>query len=331
MRDPKNKLILPILSIILLMAGWVACEKEIPYDDIAPESLLVVNGLQHVGEPASLCVEKSSFYINGEKDLRVKDVHADLYVNGVFKETLQVRDSMIMESVWICDDDMGNGHVEEYPSRAFNYCEGTYLLCEGDELRFEVSSTEFDKVAVAETHIPYAPQVISFDTLRTETDSEGQKTLYFSLVIDDAVGKDYYNLYPQEGMEGFVSTDPVFTDFMDIVHVDDLFGGNEYYGRGYFNLFDDSYFDGHPYAVTMTHKIYSESGQYEEPFVVDVSRVDRNLYQYKKSLNTYQTNDFGLLGLFTEPTQVYSNVQNGVGVVAAQSSPVTLRLDFTDN
>ena len=78
------------------MAGLTACEKEILYDDIAPEPLLVVNGIQHVGEPARLCVERSSFYINSETDFRVKDVHVDLYVNGVFKEALQVRDSMLM-------------------------------------------------------------------------------------------------------------------------------------------------------------------------------------------------------------------------------------------
>ena len=317
------------IAVVILMAGLTSCEKEILYDDLAPEPMLVVNGLQHVGEPARLCVEKSSFYINSEKDLRVKDVKADLYVNGVFKESLQVRDSLITETyyTWI----EGEGVEGEQLEYAFNYCEGTYILCEGDELRFEVSSSEFDKVAVAETKMPFTPNVISFDTLRSETVSEGVWTLYFSLKIDDPIGKDYYNLYPKDGFEGFTSTDPVFSDFMDIVHVDDLFGQSDYYGRGSINLFDDAYFDGHQYAVTMSHHIYTPSGQYEEPFTVEVSRVDGGFYQYRKSLNIYQANDSGLLGLFTEPTQVYSNVKNGVGVVGAQSQPVTMVIDLTEN
>ena len=317
-----------LLSIMIFMAGMTACETEILLDDIASDPLLVVNGLQHVGEPAYLCVERSSIYIESENDFRVKDVQADLYVNGVFKETLQVRDSIITETYinW----NGGNEIEEERIEYAFVYCEGTYILCEGDELRFEVSSSEFDKVAVAEIKMPYTPNVIGFDTVRTEVGAD-VGTVYFSLTIDDPAGKDYYNLYPQDGFEGFVSSDPVFADFMNIVHVDDLFGGNEYYGRGAYNMFDDSYFDGQQYSVSMNHRIYSDSGQYEEPYTVEVSRVDYGFYQYKKSLNIYQYNDSGVLGLVTEPTQVYSNVQNGVGLVGAQSLPVTMTIDLTNN
>lgn len=320
-----------LLSIIMLMAGLTACEKEILYDDIAPEPLLVVNGLQHVGEPARLIVEKSSFVVTAETDFRVKDVHVDLYVNGTFKEALQVRDSLIMETYSIWSEDPENIQTEERLRCAFNYCEGTYILQEGDELRFEVSSSEFEETAVAEIKMPYAPNVISFDTVRIEgspDDYEG-KIIYFSLKIEDPTGKDFYNLYPQEGLEGVSSSDPVFNDFMNIVDVDDLFGENVYYARGAYNLFNDSYFDGKQYSVSLNYHLYSYG--FPEPFVLDVSRVDENFYQYKKSLNLYEsTNNSELLSLFMEPTQVYSNVKNGVGVVGAQSQPVTLTIDLTE-
>ena len=315
---------------MIIMAALTACEKEIIYDDLVPEPLLVVNGFLHVGEPARLCVEKSSFYINSEKDLRVKDVRADLYVNGVFKESLQVRDSIVTETYYIWTEEDEEIEEEEMVY-AFNYCEGTCLLCEGDEIRVEVSSSEFEKTAIAEINMPLVPNVISFDTIRSENVSEGAKTLYFSLTIDDPVGKDCYNLYPQDGFDSFVSTDPVFYDFMDVMSVDDLFGGSEYYGYGAINLFDDSYFDGRQYSVTMTHHIYTSSGEYEEPFTLEVSRVDYGYYQYMKSLNSYQSFDDELLGYFTEPTQVYSNVKNGLGVVGAQSSPVVMVIDLTSN
>ncbi len=319
---------LKILSIILIMAGLTACEKEIMFTDIAPKELLVVNGLQHVGEPAYLCVEKSSFYINSETDFRVKDVKADLYVNGVFKETLKVRDSLIMGTYTVWSEDPDSMPIVEYLRCAFNYCEGEYILREGDELRFEVSSSEFEEIAVAETTMPYAPNVISFDTIRVEGNANDyeSKVIYFSLKIDDPVGKDYYNLYPQDGLESFISNDPVFNDFMNIVHVDDLFGQSDYYGRGIYNLFNDSYFDGKQYAVSLNYHLYSD--MYYEPFVLEVSRVDYGFYQYRKSLNNYQTNDDGLMGIFTEPTQVYSNVKNGVGVVCSQSLPVTMTIDL---
>jgi len=300
------------------MAGLTACEKEILYDDIAPEPLLVVNGIQHVGEPARLSVEKSSFYIDAETDFRVKDVHVDLYVNGVFKEALQVRDSMLMETYWVYDGVSGESHEEERPSYAYVYCEGEYILCEGDHLRFEVSSSEFDEMAVAETTIPYAPNVVSFDTTRV-VDND---IVYFALTLDDPIGEDYYNLNLTDGFDvGFESSDPVFADFMNIVHVDDLFGGSEYQGKRWgYNMFNDSYFDGKRYSVSLHTYAY-----YDHSYVMEVSKVDYGLYQFMKTYSDYDYND-DLLSLFTEPIQVYSNVQNGVGVVCSQSRPVTVEV-----
>ncbi len=316
-----------LLFVLIIMVGLTACEKEILYDDIAPEPLLVMNGIQHVGEPARLCVEKSSFYINSETDFRVKDVHVDLYVNGAFKEALQVRDSMIMETYTIVTEEGMEEH--ERPRYAFNYCEGEYILCEGDALRLEVSSSEFDDVAVAETTIPYAPNVVSFDTIRVETSDDGLSTVYLSLKIDDPAGNDYYNLYPQEGLTNFTTSDPVFTDFMNIVHVDDLFGGNDYYGRGAYNMFNDAYFDGTQYAISMNSTVYGDGSYYYQPLVMEVTKVDYALYQFKKTYSDYDYAD-DLLSLFTEPIQVYSNVQNGAGVVCSQSRPVTVIVDLRE-
>ena len=316
-----------LLFVLIIMVGLTACEKEILYDDIAPEPLLVMNGIQHVGEPARLCVEKSSFYINSETDFRVKDVHVDLYVNGAFKEALQVRDSMIMETYTIVTEEGMEEH--ERPRYAFNYCEGEYILCEGDALRLEVSSSEFDDVAVAETTIPYAPNVVSFDTIRVETSDDGLSTIYLSLKIDDPAGNDYYNLYPQEGLTNFTTSDPVFTDFMNIVHVDDLFGGNDYYGRGAYNMFNDAYFDGTQYAISMNSTVYGDGSYYYQPLVMEVTKVDYALYQFKKTYSDYDYAD-DLLSLFTEPIQVYSNVQNGAGVVCSQSRPVTVIVDLRE-
>ena len=317
-----------LLLGIIIMVGLTACEKEIPFSEIAPEPLMVVNGIQHVGEPARLYVEKTSLYTdNVEADFRVKDVHADLYVNGVFKESLQVRDSIVYQEVFYYNVDTP---VQEM-QLAFVYCEGTYILCEGDELRFEVSSSEFEKTAVAETKMPYTPNVVSFDTIRIDrnADEYDRMTIYFSLVIDDAAGKDYYNLFPKEGLDGFSSTDPVFADFMNIQHVDDLFGGGDYYARGPYNLFNDSYFDGNRYTLALNTNIYSEV--FYEPFVLEVSKVDYGLYQFKKSYSSFVTIEDGPIGLFTEPSQVYSNVKNGVGVVCGQSQPVIMTIDLTEH
>ncbi len=305
---------------MLMMVALGACVKEIYYDDIAPEPLLVVNGIQQVGEPARLYVEKSSFYISAENDFRVKDAKADLYVNGLFKESLQVRDSLVYDTVIYWEEDNETLAVElRY---ACNYCEGSYILCEGDELRFEVSSSEFDEVAVAETTMPYAPNVVSFDTVRVETNSSSMHTVYLALTLDDPAGRNYYNFNPQDGLSGFLSTDPVFNDFMDIEQVGDMFGSNEYYGRGVINMFTDSYFDGTQYSVTMKITASTFNGEFDEPYTLEVTQVDDAFYRYEWSYHRYQNTNDEIIGFFTEPTQVYSNVQNGVGLVGAKSAPV---------
>ena len=149
-------------------------------------------------------------------------------------------------------------------------------------------------------------------------------------MIDDPAGKDYYNLFPQYGLEGFTTTDPVFADFMNIVHVEDLFGGSNYYANGPYNMFNDAYFDGKQYTVSLEMSVYTDSYSFFEPYTLEVTKADYNLYQFKKTYAAQQFNDNGLMGLFTEPTQVYSNVQNGVGVICSQSQPVTVTIDLTE-
>ena len=316
-----------ILTIALLMAGLTSCEKHILYDDIAPEPLMVVNGIQRVGQPAKLIVEKSSFYIGVTNDLRVKDVTADLYVNGEFKESLHVIDSGAYQSYidWETEEEVWELRY------AYTYCEGTYILCEGDQLRFEVNSSEFEKTAVAECTLPSMPNVVSFDTINVEHYEEyGNQVNYsFVLTIDDPVGANYYSLYPQQGFSGFISSDPVFSDLTNVIQIDDMFGASDYYGTGPYNLFNDQYFDGKQYSIEMKMSYWIDGDLIYEPFVLEVSCVDSGFYQYLKSYNTYEYVDDGLLEFVTEPAQVYSNVKNGVGIVCGQSLPVLMTIDLT--
>ncbi|MBO6026487.1 MAG: DUF4249 domain-containing protein [Bacteroidales bacterium] len=316
---------LKLILGFVLATVLASCTKEIEFTGEQSESRLVVNGLQQVGQPARLCVEKSVFFVDSQKDCRVKDVHVDLYVNGVFKESLQVQDSMLYETY----QDLQTYEMAYKLMYAFNYCEGQYLLCEGDELRFEVGSSEFD-TATAEVKMPEAPHVISFDTVRIEPLYEYGLTVHFALKLDDPAGSDYYNFRPDDGLAGFYSSDPVFKDLTDIEDIEDVFGESAYYGNGHYNTFSDLLFDGSEYTVSLENNM---SGTvFYEPFTLEVTRLDAGLYQYIKSYNSYENSDPGsILGMFTEPVQVYSNVKNAIGVVGAQSQPVIMTIDLTEN
>lgn len=318
--------------IVMAMAllGLASCVKDVDFDGEQTESMLVVNGLQQVGKPANLCIEKSLFFMDAQYDCRVKDLEVDLYVNGVFKESLQVRDSLVTNVYydwnwdWNWDDEV-EPIEQEYLAYAFNYCEGQYVLCAGDRLYFEVRSSEF-ATATAEVTMPHIPNVVSFDTV--SIDYEGNLA-QFALVIDDPLGPDYYNLYPSETMNGFVSSDLGFSDYTDI-GVDDFMGeSTEYYGFGMVNILRDTYFDGTTHTVLL-QKWYWEDWE-GAPFILEVSRVDEHLCRYKSSYDAYQQSDpESMLGMFAEPVQVYSNVTNAMGVVCAQSEPVVFVIDLTN-
>lgn len=314
------------LVIILIAVVLASCTKEVDFTGTQSDPLLVVNGLQQVGQPARLCIEKSTFFLDDQPDCRVKDLQVDLYVNGVFEESLQVRDSMEMEG-YIIWSDTGDMYVERL-HYAFNYCESNYILSDDDKVRFEVSSSEFE-TATAEVTMPKAPQVISFDTVRVDPFYDYGQTIHFALKLKDPSGSDYYNLYPQGALSGFTSTDPVFSDQM-ISDIEDMFTENEYYGYGQYNVFTDKFFDGKEYSLSLEITEYGDV--FEWPFILEVSRLDDGFYQYLRSYQAYSNSDpESMIGMFTEPVQVYSNVKNGIGVVAAQSRPVIMTIDLTAN
>ena len=317
------------LVIILIAVILASCTKEVDFTGTQSDPLLVVNGLQQVGQPARLQIEKSTFFLDDQPDCRVKDLHVDLYVNGVFEESLKVRDSMEMESYSIWSD-TGEMTVDRL-RYAFNYCESDYILRDDDEIRFEVRSSEFE-TATAEITMPEAPNVISFDTVRVESANEYETIVRFALKIDDPLGADYYNLYPQDGLAGFTTSDPVFTEFTSVEDIEDVFGENDYYGYGRYNLFTDKFFDGSEYSISLEISVYyyNVNQSFYEPFTLEVTRVDDNLYRYLKSYEAYSNTDpDSMIGMFTEPVQVYSNVKNAIGVVGAQSRPVTVSIDLT--
>lgn len=298
-----------IMVLAVLALGMVSCVKDIEFEGEQSDPMLVVNGVQQVGQPARLCIEKSVFFQDNQTDCRVQGLQVDLYVDGSFKESLQVRDSMALDY-------------------KFNFCEGQYVLCEGDLLRFEVRSSEFE-TAIAEVTLPEPPLVISFDTVGIDYEFGSVR---LAVTIDDPIGADYYNLAfynPMEAQYSFYSDDPVFLDPMDL-DPEALTGqSSDYYGVGIYNVFTDYFFSGRTYTVNFSFYFWGE--EITEPLAVEVSRVDEHLYQYKKTFDAYQDSDpNSLLSMFTEPVQVYSNVENAVGVVCGQSRSVTKSIDLTN-
>ena len=334
--------ILFIATFCLLL--FTACEKVIEFNGEQTKPLLVVNGIQRQGKPACVSVSRSQFFLSSDNNYSVNNVNVNLYINGQFIETLQHKIDTI-DGCW-------NNETLDI------YC-GTHELEAGDSVRFEVSAPNFT-TAKAGTIIPNIPFIISFDTTRAEITTFGDVyddypyndfdqygnpccirelfgdtiwpndirvgSFYFNLKFSDPANQvNYYNLSMIDGFTNPFSSDFVFTtDNIDALsQVSSAFEDESDCYLRTVNPFRDIYFSGKEYDLSFyestNYNFYNESSV---KFTIGLSNVDYNYYQYVRTYNQADENDgFGsLIGMFREPTQVYSNVDGGLGIVCSESA-----------
>lgn len=323
-------------AFILLFAS---CEKIIDFNGSQTKPLLVVNGIQRQGEPARVTVSHSQFFLSNDDDYSVSNAVVKLYINGQYIETLQHTVDTLTYS-W--SDETSDVYF------------GTRVLEAGDSVRFEVSAPDFEPVKTG-TIIPDVPFVVSFDTSRTETetvseyysftdiDENGDSCyitwtgdtiwpndisggrFYFNLRFNDKADElNYYNLSIINGFLTTYSDDFVFaSSYLDpFEQIGSALGGetNYYYLRES-NPFSDTYFNGKEYNLSFYDYNYTFLYEPSITFEASLSSVDYNYYQYIRTYLQSEDNDGmgSLVGMFSEPTQVYSNVEGGVGIVCSES------------
>ena len=204
------------LAMMLIIA--TSCIKDVTFSGEETTPKLVVNGLQIVGETPNLCIEKSWFFLSSEPDIKVKGLSVKLFVNDTFVEDLMVMDSCTINE---------NGYYYGEPHYKFSYCYGTYIYQEGDKVRFEVISDEFDPTEISIT-MPGQPEVLDFDTTRVEgiyyPSYEEDPNFYWEV---DSQGNpcslQYQDYYDEETQEW-------------IAYYDTIYPGQLNYNKVYFNL-----------------------------------------------------------------------------------------------
>lgn len=335
-----------------------ACTKVIQFTGEDSEPLLVVNGIQQVGKTPNLMVSKSRFFLESEGCVYARGVAAKLFVDDVFVEDLSVRDTVFQYY-------SNEGSAEMcYCTGNYVFQEGDRVrfVVSSDDFdepvtadvvmpaKPEVSYFDTLRVIVAQVWPSYeeAPNYYtSVDAngnpcwifewndhhpetgeliLHTDTIYPGDPErleITASLGINDPEGAQYYNLEPVEGIEWFKSSDPVFSDFA----LGDVFDGNSVYGsRLKFNVFSDNTFQGALYDL----KFFWENDFpfMRQKYAFSLSLVDEHCFRYIQSYRKYEENSWmeDIGNLFSEPTQVYSNVKGGIGIVGAQGTPVVVEM-----
>jgi len=332
-----------ITVITLSIFTILSCSKEIEFNGKLLDPKLVVNSICALDSTFVVEVSESKAIPGYESSFRkITDATVKLYVDGIETEKL----------VFDSTDRISQG--TSYITKSAFYM-GKTLVGSGKNYKIEVSHPDYSAKATGEMKIGKRVPILNISTdsipYLDNLSRNRQKTKvtikfsdpvdeenFYRLVLNYRIGKNqwYENekgdtiklvqvmdyVYVYSTIE---SDDPVFSSKEDADEL--LFGSTNYSGL---TLFPDELFNGKTYDLNfyLNENVFWHFDQEG----MDVTRGDfyivtielqsltKESYFYTKSLGSF---DWISDGLLTEPVQVYSNIENGIGIFGGCSSSIS--------
>ncbi|HKK81976.1 MAG TPA: DUF4249 domain-containing protein [Prolixibacteraceae bacterium] len=338
----QNKITRLLTLAIIASFIFHACMKEVDFDEGVLESKLVVNGFVCADSTIKVQLAISKPIPGVEKSTEwVDDAIIKLFIDGEFAEELQNYELTY-------DDDNGDNYYYRYETPTSEYRSTQTIAKTGKTYKIEVEHPDFDNIS-AETTIPEAVTIDSLQSEIKETTEYGYTEFrrffhvkftdpgsinnYYRLSYSETSGRpdDYYwnpetedyeindsitivNVYSDNN--SYISTDdPLLVgedDADDFLFMD---AGNDY------NLFTDDLINGQTYELSFYSYNYNrhseelEKGEFYKNTVQLIS-LSKEAFLYIKSSYEHWWYDEEFL---TEPVQVYTNINNGLGIFAGYS------------
>ena len=290
-----------LLVILLIMIAVSACEKIIDIDLPERELHIVINGMINRDSLISVQVSKSKGILDNSAISYLPGAVVKLYGNDEFIENLKYTENGIFIS-----------KIQPY-----------------DEIRYTIDAEYPDLVSVAaSTQIPAHPFIVSIDTFTEISipDNDygmGEIDTHYKIKIrDDDNSKNFYflalsHVIADEGFDDDPYVGEEYEFFTDYDSDDIIFqSGNE--GFSFYNIdgrvFSDEYFNGTEYTIDISvedyYDEYTGMNIYSKDYIYLFS-ISKEFYLYVIS---YNMNNMSIDNPFAQPVQVYSNVENGLGI-----------------
>lgn len=322
-----------IILFLLISAGcFISCEKEVDFKGKITDPLLVMNSVLTPDSVVSIHLSQSRFILGDLKPITdISGARVSLFVNGDEKEQLTYK---------------ANGIYM-----------GTYLLKPGDKIKIEAIAEGFDPIS-SQTIIPQSPNIIVNDStisiIETKYDNPRQpntveiakfRNLQLQLKLTDA--HDEENYYFIKGTRNYYQKDKLVREWVLEIELSEVLkntitdGGNileDIIGDGGFadraeNLFTDLYVNGKDILFDFSleeyigfdtyvngEKIEKDNDENKEEtveYIIEIGEISKDMYQYIVSGNkATNTEDGG----FSEPVQVHTNIEKGIGILGAYST-----------
>jgi hypothetical protein len=291
--------------LLFLALSWmmVSCQTVVNIDLPERDSKLVLNAEAH---PDSVW----RFYLSQSKGILEPGDLADVKTGEI---TVVGSDG----SYEVVDQ-----RFEEPNNSNYSVYRGTGKPQAGVHYQVLVSAPGFEPITATDS-IPQPVPVRQVDT--SSTLIEDQDFFELNIVFDDPASTQYYDLRLFYYLE--VPFDTASGTFVNTVLMGEIpynFEVESFFGGDASTVINDERFNGQTYTLPVVFSKGIIEGIAEDELfqlfpvyvICELRTVSETYYKYVKSFNDYQSSSFDP---FSQPVQVYSNVNQGFGVFSAFS------------
>lgn len=301
----RTKYIHLAITLLVFTGLFSSCEKIIEFDGEKTKPLLVLNSVLKADSAVKVHISKSRFFLDYDNEMSdINNATVKLWVNDVEQANLQF-----------------TGEGNYYSS---------YIAKVGDKIKIKASASSFDDIS-SNTIIPEIPEVLSIDTVYTHENDGGyiSRILNFDITFTDTLkDDDYYLVYcMQRTYQDYIYEGKNYQEYGIYLFSDDIifenenrgnFAGEDVFGSATYNTFTDDLINNKEYSLRMKTHDYNYGNEYQQKitYVFYFQKITKEWYLYLRTTSLV-SNDFSM---FSEPVQVYSNIQNGLGILGATNS-----------
>ena len=308
------KTIIRIISFTLGLLVFVSCEKEIEFNGEISSPMIVVNSYVSPDSAIYAHLTKSKFFLSSKEGFEyIDNADVSVFVNRIFREKLNFT---------------ANGLYT-----------GNLKPLIGDTIQLIVEVEGYEQVE-STTIVQSRANVLSVDTTLvkyTDTYNSGE-VIYFNLKIkDQADEKNYYRLTAKIRNEILIEdslfVDEYFTNFAlegfdsQSGSIIDLFE-NSMNTKDH-HLITDDLFNGKELVFKISTGFYRRvvpeqdepkdiaTNDNNEYIILNLQTISKDMYLYLKSKESAEQ---VLNNFFTEPVQIYNNINNGIGIFGSYAN-----------
>jgi hypothetical protein len=309
-----------IYSILLFSLFLVSCDLETVIDLDIPshEPVLVLNGLLDTDTNAQVVISHSVGAFSDAIPSFINDANVLLYKNNELIGISLLPDVENLAYVNYIDDS------QNVDSLAMYYYKSDYKPEKNENYRIEVNHSDYPSIS-AETYIPDDISLynIDIDTISSEEkigftfsfDDNSSQQNYYRLKLFSSCKKEWENEdgdieeWNFRGDTRFMSNDPSFPSEIP-------FEGYTFEGDNV--VFTDALFNGQQKTITLD--VISDLKYADcDTIIIQFSTFSDDTYSYYNSLGDHS--EKGELSIFGgEVIPVYSNVENGLGVLISTNA-----------